>query len=339
MAKTYFSTSNALTKKAWDEKLFRDTKKESYFDKFAGTTKDSVVYVQEELEKGKGDQVTCGIRMRLSGVGVTGDSILEGNEEALSTFVYSLTLEQYRHAVRSEGQLSDKRPMFSIDEESRSALLDWGSEKIDQLHFDALQASYSKVLYLNTSGVPTTATSIGSAKAGLHATNSKLTPEFISYIKAWARTGGNRSQTPLRPVKVMGKEYFVLLANPEALYDLKVNSNFLQAQREAENRGKDNPIFSGAVAIYDGVIIHDHENVTRFDDGGGAAIHGNIASLLGAQSLCWAWGKRPKVVEKTFDYDNQKGYAWGFIGKAGKPQFDSKDYGSIGIALATTTIS
>jgi N4-gp56 family major capsid protein len=138
MAKTIFTTSNALTKKAWEEKLYRDTLKEAYFSRFMGKNADSLCQVKNEFLKDKGDLITFGIRMRLAGSGVTSGQTLEGNEESLVTYSHTVSLEQYRHAVRDNGALDRQRAMFSIDEESMAALKGWGSEKIDQLAFTAI---------------------------------------------------------------------------------------------------------------------------------------------------------------------------------------------------------
>jgi hypothetical protein len=54
MAKTSFSTSDALTKKAWEEKLFRDSVKESYFSKFVSSGADTIVTEKTQLSKDKG---------------------------------------------------------------------------------------------------------------------------------------------------------------------------------------------------------------------------------------------------------------------------------------------
>ena len=141
MAKTSFSTSDALTKKAWEEKLYRDAVKESFFSRFKGESGESIIHVKNQLTKDKGDKITFGIRYRLTGTGVTSGTILEGNEEKLSTASDSVSLEQYRHAVRDDGEMSRQRAMFDINEESKMALKDWASEKIDQLCFDAILSS------------------------------------------------------------------------------------------------------------------------------------------------------------------------------------------------------
>jgi len=343
MAKTTFATDNALTRKAWEERLFRDTVKESYFERFMGSDSSSIVQVNTQLEKGQGDKVTFGIRKRLSGAGVTGDQILEGNEEALNTHDYSLSLEMYRHAVRDAGGLTRQRAMFSISSESEMALRDWGAEKIDSLLFKALleDVDPTRVAYLTNTGVANyTKTSTAATAFSALTANSLLEPYFISYVKTLAKTGFDRDIVPIRPVKIKGKEYFVLLVHPDVMFNLKTNSVFQQAMREAEVRGSENPLFKGATAIWDGVVVHEHENVPiGTDAGGGSNIPYAKCALLGAQSLCWAWGKRPEIVQDDFDYGNQKGSAWCMIGKAGRPTFESETYGSIGVYLGRTQVS
>lgn len=329
MALTEFTTNDPLAVKLWHEKLYRDARKGAYFSRFMGESPDSVAQVKTNLTKQKGDQIHFGIRMRLTGSGVTGDEVLEGNEESLVTYEFAVTVDQLRHAVRSKGRMSDRRVMFSVPEESRSALRDWMSEKIDDKCFTALDANPTKVFY---GGNATSTADID--------TSDKLSLDLITRIKTWAMTGGNRTQPALRPILVHGKRYFVLLVHPDVAYDIATDPEWKQAQREAEVRGKENPIFTGALGIWQGVAIHSHENtpiVTNW--GSGSNVPGAQCQFLGAQSLCWAWGERPFVREETFDYGNQHGHAIGMVYGVGKPVFNSKDYGSIAVFVARTQIS
>lgn len=346
MAKTAFSTSNDLTKKAWEEKLFRDSVKEAYFSKFQGSGSDSIVQVKEQLTKDKGDKITFGLRMRLVGAGVTSGQILEGNEERLVTHSNSVTLEQYRHAVRDDGALSRQRAMFEISDEARSAIKDWMSEKVDQLAFDAIGVGAgatvdpSKIFYKTGASTFLATGTAATAKSALVAADSKLTLNFMSFIKAFAKTGGNRTYVPLRPVKIDGKEYFVMLVHPDALFDLKTTTEWQTAQREAADRGKTNPLFTGAAGVFDSVIVHEHENCAiGTDAGSGANVPWTKAVFLGAQSLVWAWGQRPEVIQETFDYKNEEGYGISMIAGVAKSKFNSLDYGSLGVYLARTNVA
>lgn len=345
MARTNFSTSDALTKKAWEEKLFRDSVKESYFSKFMSTGPDNIVQEKTQLTKDKGDEITIGLRMKLSAPGVEEGQQLEGNEEKLSTHSMKVLLKQYRHAVRDDGEMSRKRSMFDISAESQSALKDWMSEKVDALSFNEIGVGSSvanessKIFYKTSAGVLATG-SAATAKGALTVADSKLSLNMISFLKTWALTGGARAYIPPRPVKVEGKPYFVLLTHPDAVYDLRASSEFQQAMREAEIRGKENPLFTGAVAIWDGVVVHSHENCgIGADAGSGSNVPYSRAILMGAQALCWAWGKRPEVVEETFDYQNEQGYGISMIAGVKKSKFNSLDYGSVGVMLARTNVS
>ncbi len=87
-------------------------------------------------------------------------------------------------------------------------------------------------------------------------------------------------------------------------------------------------------------MIHEHENIPIVTNwGSGSNVPGAKCVFMGAQSLVWAWGKRPYVTEELIDYENEHGYAWNMIAGVTKPVFNSKDYGSIGVYVARTQIS
>lgn len=339
--KTIFTSANANTKKLWEERLFRDVEIESYFvSRFMSEDDNNLVQVQTDLTKSQGDQVTFGLVSNLSGDGVTSGQILEGNEEGLVSYDYSIVLEQYRHGTRTHGKLDVQRAMFSIPEVSRSKLKIWGAEKIDKLLVAALLASPTKILYRDgVAGVPSGTSSSSTAKTALTAANSKLTPNFISALRVWAKTGGSAATYRLRPVKMDGQEWYVLLVNPACMYDLRIDSTFQQAQKDAQDRGKTNPLFRTATAVWDNVVIHETERIPLFTDGGSGAVTGAFGAFMGAQSLVWAWGERPNTIMDTFDYENETGWAWEMMAKAGKPKFNSKDYGCIGVVFAATNVT
>lgn len=336
MAYNNFATNDALAKKAWDEELFRDMTKESFFAGLESTKGDNIVHVKTQLEKGRGDKITIPIRMRLTGAGVTEGQELDGNEEAMTFSNFDLTLAEHRHAVKVEKGISEHRVAFSITDEARQAIKDWGVEKIDQLKFDAIfSASPSKILYRASSdGAFAGTASEATAKAAMSLTNGKLTADFIREAKTWALTNRSSSRVPLRPVKIGGKPHLMLLCHNDALTDLKKDSKYENYVREAAERGKENPFFTGATAIVDGVVIREHENCPISADGGGGSVPWTQATLMGAQALCWAWGRRPETTMEEKDYKKFIGYGIEFICKAGRPVFNSVDYGSVRLYVA-----
>jgi N4-gp56 family major capsid protein len=139
----------------------------------------------------------------------------------------------------------------------------------------------------------------------------------------------------IKPLRIDGKDTYVLIMHPYQYSDLKKDPVFKQEARECGDRGKENPIFSGALKMYDGVVIHEHEYIYAWD-GGNSSIPVARAILCGQQAGVIAWGKEVDWVEKSFDYGNKWGISCGAIFGVIKPMFNSKDYGVVSIATAAT---
>ncbi len=328
MAHTEIPTGHALAPVIVQRKLFLDTVKKAYFTRFMGG-EDNIVFVKEDFTKQKGETMTFGLRTRVTGSPILGNATAKGKEDRLSFYSFNLTLERYRYPIMDDGALTRQRFVGDIPSEIRSALVDWGSEQIDQMMFDCLAATPTDAIYAGTATSTATLT-----------TADLLTPALISKTKALALSRRSADIVPLRPVKVDGKNYLVLLCSPDQIYDLKRNSEFMQAQREAAEKGSNNPLFSGMVGVWDGVVIHDHDNLRIYSNGGaGGNVPYSHSLLLGAQALVWAWGERPSIVEEDEDYEEFKGYCWRMTAKCAKPQFNSHDFGSLSIYTADTRIT
>jgi N4-gp56 family major capsid protein len=362
-------TTNALRMEAWEEDLFRDTAVNSYFlSKFAAEATSGfvekgadyegapgdIVHVKTDLgAKGrtrtkKGDKLTFGLVPRIdpkTNQGVTSGQTLKGKEVALVDYDFSIELERYRQAVSAGGHMDWTRSAYDMPKEARMALQTWGSEKQDLLCFQALEDAPTEIFYKTSDDYDTTPPSktatLATAKTAMHATNSKVTPAFLHFLKTWCMTGGGRAggKVPPRPIMIDGKPYYVFLTHPDVEFDFGNDSTNMQAQREAEIRGKDNPIFSGATAVWKGMIIHTHEFVTVGTDGGGASVPWAYGHVLGAQALTVGFGERPSIVEDTEDYEEDLFYAWRMTMKVDTPVFNSKRYGSVTTLISRTNVS
>lgn len=366
---------DALRKEAWRKELFADVIDELYFTEngMMGEDDNNIVQILPDLKKEKGDTITFGLTAKLTGDGVTGDSELEGNEEQISAYSESVLIDQNRFAVRLDGLLDERKNSYNMRVDAKEKL------KI------RLQEFIERQIFLKLGGVTNTSltdvdgTTVGTRaawsntpdyipnadeaagygnrylcanyEAGTDALTAEhvLTPELISRAKVKARMANPK----IRPLRINGKDYYVMFIHPWQAYDLKQNAKFHQAMRDAEVRGKDNPIFTGALAIWDGVILHEHEYVPFLDvsafTAGSASFRGASGSdsavdvfralLCGRQAAGFAECDNPNGwVEKTFDYDNQTGFATGLIGGIQKIMFNSKEYGAIAVDTAATSL-
>lgn len=342
MALTAIATNSAVKKQAYEEKLFRETLVDQYFNKFMGEGPNNIIQVKTALEKVKGDSLRFTLIPKANvktQPGVTTGQSLEGKELALSPYTFDLTLQRQRQAVRHD-YISDKRAFFSLSEEGATFLKNWGTEKITDLCMDMLTGvDHTRVFYSTDGATPTTTATASTAKTAL-TTSSLIFPKLINFARTWAMTGGNRTQQPLVPVPVGGKNYLVLLIHPDVAYNLKNDSTYVQAQREAANRGADNPIFTGALGVWDNVVIHEFEWVPiGTDAGAGANVPWAECLLLGCQAGVWGWGQRPNMVTKEFDYDEEEGTAWRMTSGQARSKFNSKDWGVCGFYVARSQVS
>ncbi len=318
---TTTTVPQALIEKAWAKQLWREAEKENFFAKFTGTGNDSIVQVKTELKKDKGDQITVPLVMKLNGAGITGDNTLEGQEEALQFYDCPVVIDQIRHAVRLEGAMEEQKTSLNLRNAAKEGLKVWFAEKMEQMIVDALTTApdAAHVVYAGakTSVATVTATDTFSA-------------DLISIAARKAKTATPKIRRP----KVDGKEYYVMLVDPYQARDLKNDQKWLEAQKHANVRGDSNPIFTGMLGIYDGVVVHEYEYLPRTASGASSAMVGK-ALLLGCQAAIKAIGKEAFWKEKAFDYDNQVGFATGAILGFKKAKFNNKDFACIQVVTAS----
>ena len=89
---------------------------------------------------------------------------------------------------------------------------------------------------------------------------------------------------------------------------LKKDTQWQQAQREAQLRGKDNPLFTGALGMWDNVILYTSPRVRTADDGvASAPVARNV--FFGAQACAKAYAYFPDWTEQEFSYGQEAGVA------------------------------
>ena len=327
--------ASGLQVSRWAKELQSEVSKGVYFSKFMGEGPGNAIHVKQ-MEEGKGKDVTFGLVSQLSGSAITGDSSLEGNEQSLSTFSNTVSTNQKRLAVRDTGKFANSKVLYDFRSTSLDLLKTQYSELIDADIFSALSTTSGTHAYYRADAT-TSVYATSDPKAALAAADA-ITLADISAMKTLAQIGGSANYR-MRPIRVDGNDYYVLVLHPEVAYDLFELDEFQQIQREAQNRGESNPLFSGALGIYNGVVIHAHEGVNTFDNGGGAAVKGARNLFMGAQAACFAESSDMMWVEKTFDYGNQLGISAAKIYGVDISDYNSKDYGVIQYVSARTDLS
>jgi len=170
-------------------------------------------------------------------------------------------------------------------------------------------------------------------------TSDKFDLTYIDVARNYAETASIENSTGpmIRPISQDGNDYYVMFLHDDQVYDLRTNTTAGQWQdiQKAALMGgdvKDNPIFTGALGIYNGVILHKAARVTNgvHSTAGTAVSNTRRAVLCGAQAAAIAFGSENGAtkytwVEEMFDYGNQFGVAAGAIWGLKKMKYIPED--------------
>ena len=319
--------SPELRLEAWAKSTWSAGLAKSFFNKFTGNSAENIIQIKEELAKTAGDTIHIPLLMPLTGAGVSGDNQMEGNEEELIYRDFSVTIDQIRNAVRLKGKMEEKKVQLDMRKDARTALSKWLSDYIDKKIFEELSTDPTpdRVVF---GGTATSEDSIGASDT--------FSTKLIGKAKRIALADEN---TMIKPVRIDGIDTYVMVIDQWQARDLMADEVWLNAQQYANVRGKDNPIFSGALGLYDGVVIHQCNRVKRTETGSGGTKVGH-ALFLGAQAAVFAVGENPTWFEDNFDYGNKIGYSFGRIFGIKKAQFkydgtNFTDFGCVNVLTAS----
>lgn len=306
-----------LVPKVWAKKVWHEGVKDSYFDKFTAMDGSNVVHQNKDLTNVKGDSVVFGLMMNLNGSGVEGNrQKLSGAEDTLNIYDFTVQTQLVRNAV-SRYEADDQKTQYDMLKEIKGALKQWLSDWLDNRLINKLSynPSNGEVLYASAAGTQSSITA-----------NDKLTTTIISRAKRKAMMHAPKVQ----PIKVDGMDKYIMLVHPWAARDLKDDPKWLAAQQNANVRGSKNPIFTGSLGEYDGVILYEYERVLSSNIGASSA---NVCQnlLLGKQAACFAVARPAKHIEQIDDYGNIAGNGIAFYSAVEKTKFNGLDYGVINV--------
>ena len=175
--------------------------------------------------------------------------------------------------------------------------------------------------------------------------------EMLVYLKALAK------EMYVKPIRGEGgNELYHVFLSPQGMATLKLDPEFLLNVRHAQQRSKENPLFSGTAAFnsvfVDNLAIHEHRHVYNTRGltptnkwGASGNVDGNRMAFCGSQALAMGDIGPGFWEEEKFDYKNQPGISYGKIFGFLKPVFRTQyqatpaeeDFGIINVNIAIAT--
>ncbi len=314
MSKTIIGLNDAKAVKRYSAFLAVDVGRESYFNKkFMGVGEQAQTPLQTlpQLESDAGETISYDLVMQLKMQPVEGDNTLAGNEEDLKFYTDSVTIDQARGGVNTGGRMTRKRTIHDLRKIARVRQGEWWARLFDELIFMYLSGarginadflyptSYTGFANNAFSAPDTQHLMYGGAatsKASLAATDKMSTTLIERLVARATMMGGGTTGTPqIQPVKIDGEEHYVFVMNPWQEYDMRTNAStgqWLDIQKAAATaEGRNNPIFKGALGMFNKVVLHTHKAAIRFTDyGAGGNVAACRALFLGRQAGVVAFG-------------------------------------------------
>lgn len=361
MAITNIPQNDPLAVKLWSKTLDHEALKYTDVLALIGNDANSIIHRKDETGKGAGDQVTYGLRMQLTGAGFTENELAEGNGESLTLYNDKLVINELGHVVevKSKNTIDQQRVPFDLREEARDGLADWYAKRFSVEFFNQVCGFTAqqdiRFTGLNAITAPSAARIIrqsGRTDDGAIISTDVFTLALVDKAKEAAITSTPR----IRPVKIGGKggggtgrrdynksltDLYVMYMHPYQVTDMRISTSSGQwlditkaAYMGLEETG--NPIFSGAVGMYNGVVLRQSFDVTNGVSNAGLVV-ANVyrAVLLGGQAAMLAWGReggnpnRYRWNEELFDHKRRlEVSAWTIHGLK-KTTYNAVDYATI----------
>lgn len=338
---TLSTVASGNTVKQWDSDFYKEYIRANRFARYQGTDANAIIQLQETLTKKPGDAITVSLVKALSGAGVTGNTLLEGQEEAVSNYAHQISIAAYRNGVALTSWEEQKTAM-AMREHARPLLRDWAMELNRTKTIAALAAivpdSGSQLAYADATATERNEFIVANADrvlfgalkanavsgvfatalATLDSTADKFTKSKVSLMKRIAKT----ADPIIRPVRVNDdEEWYVIFADSLSFRDLK--EDLASTHADAMQRGKTNPLFTDGDLVYDGCIIREVPEI--------GALTTNVGQvfLCGAQAVGHVIGKRWASKTEERDYGFVHGVAVeGYFGTA-KLVFNGKQHGVV----------
>lgn len=347
MGFTEFGTASPQTRKVWSEQLFRESLGKMSIRSLISSKRGACIQLLTELDKGAGDTVYYDLLAQDRSAGVNGDTRLKGFEAPLTYHQDTLKINQKRHAHSFKG-MSQQRTLHDLREDGRFSLSAWKGWFFEAgifTHLAGVVGDGNEALINAALGVAAvgdadfagnTVTALDSAHV-VDGTAGAMETDLITDAVAKAQVSNPR----MAPLMIDGQEKFVLYMHPYAVRKMKQDtaaSGWNLVQQNAAPRGSKNPIYTGALGEYDGVILRSSEFVPRVGN-----VSHNVLLGQGAGAIAFgnAWKRRGRAAagggsffeyrEDDDDYGNEEGVAAVSCPGFKRATFNSAAFGVIGI--------
>lgn len=296
----YTSVGNGhlLNPMHWAQSTLQEAIGQTYLSKFSSPGKSNIVEVKSELSRGHGDTIRYAMYPQIQARGVVGSDNLTGNLIPLTSYTDQLVINQLRFGVGIDGLMSEQRSVHDLREIGRDQLSSLLAERLDVWFFNTLAGNTGESDTAYTGFNATTAPSTyryfqtdQTAEVSL-TTGDEFNVSIIDKAVNRAKTFIHGTQPLIKPVMTERGPMFVLFIHPNQTRSLRASAgtagSWFDTHKSAMMGGDiaNNPIFSGALGIWNNTIIHESPYVPAAPTNSSA----RRAIFCGANAVTMAFG-------------------------------------------------
>lgn len=361
---TDLDLTNPAVKLIWDTSLMVGVAKRTPIinDDYGliGDSENNLIQRKRDIFREGGTRATVTLVRELQDPPLYGNEEARNREEGLRLPTFPFEINQVRKPVAMRGRITPKRVSWNVWKTTQEQLARYWAPLMEcglLLHGAGITTNVSTAnekfhngafLGNTFSNAPRTPDSAHIMRVHEHASDdlvaldksATIDLDVVSALVAKAKS----LPLPIRPATIHGRELYVLFVHHYQTAHLKKNSRWLAMMRDTIKGGAidGNPLWHGALGIYDGVLWIETPHIPPGVDGSGNRV-ANVrrAIFAGAQAFVIGLAKEHSSETdfitdlESWDYNNNKGMAAALIAGFACPYFSveeqatTEDYGKI----------
>lgn len=332
-----------LSPQIWDDKFSTEFYQTNPFSMYAGTSNNNPIVMKEDFASKRGNGITFEFITNLARGAIFDRQPLRGHEDVLGEYG-DIIYWRLRKKGISMHELDRDLAAIDLRKAAKGNLRTWADEDVkfetidrlgdvganSDIPFDIATATQKntwllrnadRVLFGNGTANLVSG-NFASSAANVDTTSDKLTRRALSMLKRVALAARPRI-TPISVEKRSNRRYFVAFAHPFVFRDFVTDAEDVTAKVAVIERNEG--IFLGGDREWDGVILHEVDDMPIYAGIGNGGAPVSPVYLLGQEALGWAIKSRYASREQKDDYDQVEGL--GMLGKWGMKKL-AYGYGS-----------
>ena len=324
--------TSTLSPTIWDDEFSTEFFQSNPFSAYAGTGTNNPIVMKEDFASQRGNGITFEFITNLKRGTIYDRQPLRGHEDQLGEYGDRAFWRMRKKGI-SMHELDRDLAAIDLRKAARGTLKTWSMEDVKWETIDRLgdvgsncdvpfatatatekdawvTANADRVLFgASTANYSTT---FATAAGNVDTTTDILTRDNLSILKTVALQASPRI-TPIEVEARSNRRYFVAFAHPFVFRSFRKDTEDLRKGVSIIERNES--IFLGGDLEYDGVVLHEVDDMPIYTGIGASSANISPVYLLGQEALGWAIKSRYASREQKDDYGQVEGL--GMFGKWG----------------------